>query len=317
MFGLELTRREILQAGLGAAMGAFCLEGASGQSKSAMQSGTSSMLSRPIPKSGEPLPVVGLGTWQTFDLHGPGQEWNDAKEVLRLLVEHGGRVVDSSPMYGASESVVGQMAAELGITKKLFLATKVWTSGRQQGIQQMESSMRKLRTDRIDLMQVHNLLDVQTQLETLREWKKQGKIRYIGITHYSRSGYAALERLMTSETDLDFVQVNYSLAERDAEQRILPTAAERKIAVLVNRPFATGQLFGRTRGKALPEWAKDFDCQSWAQFFLKFILGNPAVTCAIPATGNPRHLVDNLGAGTGRMPDEAMRQKMVAYFQSL
>ena len=275
------------------------------------------MLTSPIPKSGEVIPVIGLGTWQTFDLHGPGRKWNDAKEVLRLLVEHGGRVVDSSPMYGASESVVGQMAAELGITKRLFLATKVWTSGKQSGIRQMQASMRKLRTDRIDLMQVHNLLNVQTQLETLREWKEQGKLRYIGITHYSRSGYAELERLMRSEGDLDFVQVNYSLAEREAEQRILPTAAERKIAVLVNRPFATGQLFGRARGKTLPEWAKEFDCTSWAQFFLKFILGNPAVTCVIPATGDPKHLLDNVAAGTGRLPDDAMREKMAAYFKGL
>ncbi len=313
----QLTRRELLQASLGAAVGAFCLKDASGQSRSAMPSSTSAMLNRPIPKSGEPLPVIGLGTWQTYDLQGPGDEWNDAKETLRLLAEHGGRVVDSSPMYGASEAVVGQMAAELGITEKLFLATKVWTTGREQGIQQMQSSMRKLRTDRIDLMQVHNLLDVQTQLQTLREWKKQGKIRYIGITHYSRRGYPELERLMTGEPDLDFVQVNYSLAERDAEQRILPTAAERKIAVLINRPFATGQLFGRARGKPLPEWAKEFDCNSWAQFFLKFIVGNAAVTCAIPATSNPKHLLDNLGAGMGRLPDEATRKKMAGYFQSL
>jgi aryl-alcohol dehydrogenase-like predicted oxidoreductase len=312
----QLTRRDLLQLGLGAAIGICSLEG-SGQSKSDSQSNTSSMLTRSIPKSGEALPVVGLGTWQTFDLHGPGQEWNDAKEVLRLLVEHGGRVVDSSPMYGASESVVGQMAAELGVAKKLFLATKVWTSGKQSGIRQMEASMRKLRTDRLDLMQVHNLLDVQTQLETLREWKKQGKVRYIGITHYSRSGYAELERLISSEGDLDFVQVNYSLAERDAEQRILPAAAERKIAVLVNRPFATGQLFGRAREKTLPQWAKEFDCTSWAQFFLKFIVGHPAVTCVIPATGDPKHLLDNMAAGTGRLPDDAMREKMVAYFESL
>jgi diketogulonate reductase-like aldo/keto reductase len=314
---VSATRREFLSLGLGTAMGACVSVCALSQSQVPMQSGASANLARPIPKSGEMLPAVGLGTWQTFDIHGSGPEWDDAKQVLRLFAERGGRVVDSSPMYGAAESAVGQMAAELGITSQLFLATKVWTSGRERGIQQMQSSMRKLRRNRIDLMQVHNLVDVQTHLQTLREWKQQGKVRYIGITHYSRSGYAALERLMASESDLDFLQVNYSLAERAADQRILPMAADRRIAVLVNRPFAEGQLFGRTRGKPLPEWAKEFDCHSWAQFFLKFILGHPAVTCVIPATSNPGHLVDNMGAAAGRLPGEAMRQRMVAYFQRL
>lgn len=278
---------------------------------------SSPRIQRAIPKSGEQLPVIGLGTWQTFDISGPGSDWSEASEVLRLFVEHGGRVVDSSPMYGASEQVLGKIARELGVGKQIFIATKVWTNGRESGIQQMQDSLKKLGADPIDLMQVHNLRDVQTHLGTLRDWKKQGKLRYLGITHYNPGGYGALERLMTSEADLDFLQVNYSLAEREAEQRILPLAAERKIAVLVNRPFAEGQLFGKVRGKPLPEWAAEFDCNSWAQFFLKYIVSNPAVTCAIPATRNPRHLVDNMGAGMGRMPDEAIRKRMLTHLQGL
>jgi len=273
-------------------------------------------LQRKIPSSGEQVPAVGLGTSQVFDITGGGSEREAAKEVLRLFVENGGKVVDSSPMYGAAETLVGDLASELGIQRKLFIATKVWTTGRQEGIRQMEDSMRKLRTPRIDLIQVHNLVDLDTQLATLREWKKAGKIRYLGITHSRDSAHGELERVLKAG-GMDFVQLNYSMAEREAEQRLLPVAAEKGTAVIVNRPFARANLFGRVRGKPLPDWAKDFDCASWAQFFLKYILAHPAVTVVIPATRDPKHLVDNMAAGSGRLPDEAMRRKMVAHLESL
>ncbi len=192
----------------------------------------------------------------------------------------------------------------------MFLATKVWTRGKENGIKSMERSMALLRAKRIDLMQVHNLVDVQTQLATLREWKSQGRIRYLGITHYEAGAFADVEKIMRSEK-LDFVQINYSLMEREAEERLLPLAQERGVAVIVNRPFGGGDLFSRTRAKPLPDWAAEFDCHSWAQFFLKWIVANPGVTCAIPATNKPRHLEDNMGGGIGRLPDAKMRQRMV------
>jgi len=274
------------------------------------------MLKRPIPRSGELLPAVGLGTWQTFDVGADDQARAELKEVLRQLVALGGSVVDSSPMYGESERVVGDLSAALGIRDRLFLATKVWTSGREAGIRQMEASFRLMRAARIDLMQVHNLLDLGTHLRTLREWKAAGKIRYLGITHYHSGAYAELERLVKTR-EYDFVQFNYSMDEREAEARLLPLCADSGTAVLVNRPFSQAGLFGKVRGRPLPPWAKDFDCASWAQFFLKYILAHPAVTCVIPGTRRVAHLKDNLQAGAGRLPDAAMRQRMVGYLQSL
>jgi aryl-alcohol dehydrogenase-like predicted oxidoreductase len=238
------------------------------------------------------------------------------KEVLREFVRAGGKVVDSSPMYGRSESVTGDLTAELGIRKQLFLATKVWTSGREAGIRQMEESFRRLRTERLDLLQVHNLVDYRTHLVTLRDWKAQGKIRYIGVTHYTASAYGQLAHVLSTE-DVDFVQLNYSFAEREAEQRLLPLAAEREVAVLVNRPFAEGALFRKVRGKQLPPWAKEIGCASWAQIFLKFIISHPAVTCAIPATSKTDHLLDNMAALRGPLPDAAMRQQMIRYIAGL
>jgi diketogulonate reductase-like aldo/keto reductase len=223
----------------------------------------------------------------------------------------GGRVIDSSPMYGAAESVVGDLATDLRIQDRLFLATKVWTSGRDAGIAQMAESARRMRASRIDLMQIHNLLDWRTHLATLRDWKGAGRIRYLGITHYTASAYDELERVLRGEA-VDFVQVNYSIGERDAERRILPLARDRGVAVLVNRPFSEGQLFRRVRGQALPSWAAEAGCESWAQVFLKWILAHPAVTCVIPATSRPQHLTDNMRAGLGALPDEAMRRRMAA-----
>ena len=269
------------------------------------------VLMRPIPSSGETIPAVGLGTWQTFDVSASSSEREPRREVLRRFVELGGRVIDSSPMYGTAEAVVGELGAELGLVDTLFVATKVWTSGRAAGITQMEQSIRLLRKSPPDLMQIHNLVDWRTHLATLREWKKAGRIRYLGVTHYTASAYDELERVLRSEP-LDFVQLNYPLGERDAERRILPLARERGIAVLVNRPFAEGGLFRRVRGQTLPAWTADFECASWAQFFLKWILAHPAVTCAIPATSRPEHLVDNMKAGAGPLPDAATREKMAA-----
>ena len=274
------------------------------------------MAERPIPASGELLPVVGLGTYQSFDVGGNVSERDPLKEVLRQFVQQGGKLVDSSPMYGSSESVVGDLAAELGITGRLFVATKVWTSGREAGIRQMEESMRRMKVPRMDLMQIHNLQDWKTHLGTLKQWKDAGRIRYIGITHYHAGAYAELERLMRTK-DFDFVQFNYSIAEREAEERILPLSQDSGIAVIVNRPFAQASLFSRVRGKEVPAWAEEFDCKSWGQFFLKYILGHSAVTCVIPATGKPDHLLDNMKAGTGAMPDAAMRKKMTAFMDSL
>ena len=270
------------------------------------------MLTRPIPASGEMIPAVGLGTWRVFDVGGTQAERAPLRDVLKNLVELGGRVIDSSPMYGAAESVVGDLAGELAITDKLFLATKVWTSGRDAGVAQMEQSLKRLRARRLDLIQIHNLLDWRTHLKTLREWKAAGRIRYLGVTHYTSSAYDALERVLRAET-VDFVQLNYSLGEREAERRILPLARDRGVAVLANRPFAEGGLFQRVRAQAVPPWAGEFDCESWAQFFLKWILAEPAVTCVIPGTSRPEHLVDNLKAAVGRLPDAAMRDRMAAH----
>jgi len=278
-------------------------------------------LKRPIPKTGEMLHAVGLGTWQTFDGGGDATGRADAREVLARFVKAGGQMVDSSPMYGSSESVVGDLAAEIGAEKSLFLATKVWTSGREAGIRQMEESMRRMRTPTlkpraIDLMQVHNLKDVNTQLKTLREWKEQGRIRYLGITHYQEGAYAEMERLIKTEKP-DFAQFNYNVATTAAEARLLPVCAEHQIAVIVNRPFEEGALFRRVKGRQLPKWAQEFDCDSWARFFLKFILSHPAVTCAIPATRDPDYLADNMGAALGRLPDAAMRRRMVQHMRGL
>jgi diketogulonate reductase-like aldo/keto reductase len=274
---------------------------------------TAAALERRIPSSGEMIPALGIGTWRVFDVGASAADRAPIKEVLRRFVELGGRVIDSSPMYGAAEGVVGDVGSELGVVDRLFLATKVWTNGRQAGIAQMEQSFRRMRTRRMDLMQVHNLLDWQTHLRTLREWKAGGRVRYVGVTHYVSSAYDELEAVLRAEP-LDFVQVNYSLGERDSERRILPLARERGIAVIVNRPFAEGALFARVRGKPLPPWAAEIDCDSWAQVFLKWILAHPAVTCVIPGTGKPEHLLDNMKSGAGRLPDATIREKIAAAF---
>ena len=274
------------------------------------------MLTRAIPSSGEKLPVIGLGTWEVFDVELTPDREKQLGDVLSLFVKLGGRVVDSSPMYGRSEEVIGTLATKLDLHDKLFLATKVWTRGKQAGVESMERSMARLQTKRIDLMQVHNLVDVETQLATMRDWKAQGRFRYIGVTHYNSSAFSEVEKVLRTEK-LDFLQINYSIMEREAEQRILPLAQERQVAVIINRPFGGGNLFSRVRANPLPDWAAEFDCRSWAQFFLKWIIANLAVTCTIPATNNPEHLRDNMSAGVGRLPDTKARQRMVELVSSL
>jgi diketogulonate reductase-like aldo/keto reductase len=271
---------------------------------------------KPIPATGETLPVVGLGTWQTFDVGADQAARAPLAEVLQTFVRAGGRVVDSSPMYGSAESVLGALADELALRGKLFMATKVWTRGRAAGLAQMQHSLARMRVERMDLMQVHNLVDVETHTRTMQELKASGKLRYLGITHYTASAHAEVARWLDTG-QYDFLQINYSLAERDAERRVLPLAAEKEVAVIVNRPFAEGALFRRVKGKPLPPWAAELGIGSWAQYFLKWIVSQPAVTCAIPATANPRHLRDNVAAGSGPLPDAAQRRQMAAYFDSL
>lgn len=278
--------------------------------------GQQRMHTRSIPSSGEPLPVIGLGTWQTFDVGGNGAARAPLKEVLQALYESGGRVVDSSPMYGSSESVVGDLCAELGLCDPLFMATKVWTHGREDGIRQMQRSIERMRAARPDLLQVHNLVDLEAHTKTLLEWKAQKRVRYIGVTHYTASAHAALVRALKTK-QYDFVQVNYSLDEREAEDAVLPVAQELGVATLINRPFATGGMFRRTRGKPLPAWAAELGIATWAQYFLKWIVSHPAVTCAIPATSKPAHMRDNAGAGMGAMPDAAQRARMAEHYNSL
>ena len=273
------------------------------------------MLKR-IPSSGEELPAIGIGTWQTFDVGADPAARAPLREVLKAFSQAGGRVVDSSPMYGAAESVLGDLSSELGLRDKLFMATKVWTHGRDQGIRQMENSFRRMRVERMDLMQVHNLADVQTHTGTLRDMKAKQRIRYMGITHYTASAYAEIEHWLKTG-QYDFLQINYSLGERDAQQRLLPLAQERKVAVIANRPFAEGALFSRVKGKPLPPWAPELGIASWAQYFLKWIVSHPAVTCAIPGTGRPEHIRDNVAAGLGAFPDAPARRKMTEYFDSL
>ena len=267
------------------------------------------LIKRAIPKTGEALPVIGLGTYIVLDVAPAAPELVELREVLKTFSAGGAKLIDSSPMYGRAEAVTGELTAASGMRDGLFLATKVWTSGRESGIRQMQESLRLLRTPRLDLMQVHNLIDLTTHMTTLREWKTAGTIRYIGITHYHAGAYRELEKLLKTR-EFDFVQFNYSLAERDAEQRLLAVAAESGTAVIINRPFAQGELFAKVKGRELPAWAADFDCSSWAQFFLKYIIAHPAVTCVIPGTGKVRHMTDNLAAGTGRLPDERTRKRM-------
>jgi diketogulonate reductase-like aldo/keto reductase len=273
------------------------------------------MLCRVIPSTGEYLPVIGLGTWQTFDVN-PATAHPELSAVLNGLHSAGGRLIDSSPMYGRAEEVVGALAARSALADDFFYATKVWTTGRDEGIRQMEQSFQRMSRPVIDLIQIHNLVDWKTHLPTLRAWKEEGRIRYIGITHYTDASHATLEAILAEES-LDFVQFNYSIFSRHAEERLLPAAAHEGVATLINRPLGEGRAFDKVRGKPLPEWAGEYGISSWSTFFLKFIVANPAVTCVIPATSSPEHMVQNAEAASGIPIDEAMRQKMLEVVKNL
>jgi diketogulonate reductase-like aldo/keto reductase len=307
----QLPRRSVLSAAI--AVAAY----ASPLLRSRFAMAAAAMITRPIPSSGEAMPVIGLGTSQTFDVGGDAASRQPLREVLRLMLDAGGKMIDTSPMYGRAEAATGDLVTEMDVRPRVFLATKVWTSGRDAGIAQMRRSAELLKSPIIDLIQIHNLLDWRTHLATLRAMKAEGKIRYIGITHYTTGSLPELARILTAEPGIDFVQCAYSLGTRAAETALLPAAADRKVAVIVNRPFEDGALFRRVRGRPLPEWAAEFDCTSWAQLFLKYIIAEPAVTCAIPATANPAHMADDLKAGVGRLPDARQRQQIRQLWDSL
>lgn len=273
------------------------------------------MLTRPIPSSGELLPVVGLGTWQTFDVAGSPAEIAQRTQTLHNLFEAGGALIDSSPMYGRSETVVGEVLSGMQARERAFVATKVWTRGEAQGVQQMKESAQKMQAPVIDLMQIHNLVDWRIHLRTLRRWKEEGRIRYIGITHYTDEALDDLAAILRTEA-IDFVQFAFSIAQRAAEARLLPIAAERGVATLINRPLGSGGLMSKTRARPLPAIAADIGATSWAQYCLKYLLGHDAVTCVIPGTARPAHMQDNAAAGIGPLPDAALRRKMVEAFES-
>lgn len=309
---MRINRRDAMRV-LGA--GAATLVAGASRGAEEGESPVTALLTRPIPSTGEAIPVIGLGTWQTFDVAPTDSARAPLSDVLAAFAELGGRLVDSSPMYGRSEEVVGDLAARLGLlsnSKKLFVATKVWTKGRAAGIRQMDDSMRKLRVaPPLDLMQVHNLVDVDTHLATLREWKRAGRVRYVGVSHYAASAHDAVAAVLEKEP-LDFLQINYSVGEREAERRVLPLAREKGVAVIANRPFAGGSLLGRLGKRPVPDFAKEIGCASWAQLLLKFAVSHPAITCAIPATAKVAHLRDNMAALRGALPDESLRARIAA-----
>jgi diketogulonate reductase-like aldo/keto reductase len=297
------TRREVLSLGIAAGLAP------------ALTAGSEPMIERAIPASGEKLPVVGLGTWQVFDVPSTPAALAAPRRIVDLLVDAGGRLIDSSPMYGRAEQVVGDVIAAGVDRDRLFLATKVWTDGKASGERQMERSFELMRTDVMDLMQVHNRRDLDTHLGTIREWQAEKRIRYSGVTDYRESALDEMEAVMRQHRP-DLIQINYSLGEHGADDRVLPLAQDLGIAVIANRPFMSGSLFRAVSGRELPDWATPF-ADSWGQFFLKFIVSHPAVTCVIPATSNPRHMADNLRAGRGALPDAAIRRRMLEFVGDL
>jgi len=304
-----ISRRRFLQATAAAsALAPFA--------SSCLAAAQSGPVKKKIPSSGEDLSVIGLGTSRTFDVNVDAAMQSPLLDVLRAFFDNGGQLIDSSPMYGSAEAVTGALLQAVDNKAPLFTATKVWTYGKTEGIEQMERSMQRLGVERIDLMQIHNLRDWQVQLETLQEWKAQGRIRYIGITTSHGRYHDELETILQQQP-LDFVQFSYNIGNRDAEQRLLPIAHERGIATLINRPYQRGSLFRKVKGQPLPDWASEFDCASWGQFFLKFIASHPDVTCIIPATSKLKHMVDNMAAGYGRLPDAQLRERMIKTIEAL
>ncbi|WP_022949886.1 aldo/keto reductase [Methylohalobius crimeensis] len=303
----RFTRRRFIQsiAGIGAALAL---------PRPAWLATAKQPIQKSIPASGESLPVIGMGTSRTFNVAGDPQSMAQLSAVLDAFFDHGGALIDSSPMYGNAERVLGELLSQTE-RKNLFAATKVWTDGKRAGVEQMEQSRRLWGVDRFDLMQIHNLRDWRTHLETLKAWKAEGRVRYIGITTSHGRDHEELAAILEREP-FDFVQFSYNIDNRIAEERLLPLAADRGMATLINRPFQRGDLFRRIQGKPLPDWASDYDIASWGQFFLKFIASHPAVTCVIPATSKVDHMVDNMGANYGRLPDAETRQRMIQYFES-
>lgn len=303
-----ITRRNFLRV--------VCGFGALSWLPPALLAGKRAAIRKAIPSTGELLSVIGMGTSRTFDVGDDPQVRARLAKVLQAFFNHGGAVIDSSPMYGSAEQVVGDLLKTTQNKDAFFAATKVWTYGKQQGIKQMQRSMRRMGVKVFDLMQIHNLRDWEVHLETLKEWKAQHKVRYIGITTSHGRYHDELESIL-KKAPFDFVQFSYNIADRVVEQRLLPIAADRGMAILINRPYQRGALFRQVRGKPLPKWAAEFDCTSWSQFFLKFVVSHPAVTCAIPATSKAHHMVDNMSAGFGRLPDVGMRKRMIQYYESL
>lgn len=303
-----IDRRTLLK-GVIAAASLPALSPANGQEQGAA-------IARAIPSTGERLPVIGMGSMNTFDVPNDAANMARLTEVLQAFFDNGGALLDSSPMYGNAEEMLGNVLQHVVRKDALFSATKVFADGKQQGIDEMYRSMGRMRVTHVDLMQIHNLRDWRTHIETLKEWKADGKIRYIGVTtSHGRRHDELIEAMQV--VDFDFVQFTYNIADREAEQRLLPMARDRGAATLINLPFGRATLFDKVRGKSLPDWAAEFDCTSWAQFFLKFCLADPAVTCLIPATSKPHHMVDNMAAGVGRLPDKAMSRRMIKYMESI
>ena len=308
---MEITRRSIIKAGLG--LGAAML-----LPELRLFAQAQPLIQKAIPSSGERIPVIGLGTARRYEEVATEAEKIPLRETIREFQALGGKVIDSSPSYGTAEAVVGELVDGLKIRDSLFLATKVSLrkTGREEGIAQIEQSFKKLRTRKIDLIAVHNLRDTDVQLRTLREMKKAGRVRYVGITTSFDNQYKDFEQVILKEA-LDFIQVDYALDNRDAGERIIPRAGDRGVAVMINLPFGRGRLFNAVQGRKLPDWSSEFDCQSWAQFFLKYIVSHPAITCAIPGMAQVKYVPDNLGAARGRLPDAAMRRKMEQFIDSL
>lgn len=302
-----INRRHFVQGSAGLLLGGQVLP---------TWSAATALIKRPIPSSGEMLPVMGMGSSRTFDVAMDESELAGLTRVMSAFFAGGGKLIDSSPMYGAAESVLGAVLERIPDKPPVFAATKVWTDGRESGISQMQESSERMDVPVFDLMQIHNLRDWKTHLETLREWKRTGKIRYLGITTSHQRHHQELENIMRSQA-LDFVQFSYNIENRLAEQRLLPLAADYGIATLINRPFQRGSLFRRTKAVPVPELAQELGCDSWGQFFLKFIIGDPRVTCVIPATSKLHHMTDNMGANVGPIPDAGQRQEMLKLFQSL
>jgi aryl-alcohol dehydrogenase-like predicted oxidoreductase len=303
------TRREVLALAAGAGVAAAFPPGLA-------RAATSPVLTRPIPRTGERLPVVGLGTAIVFDIGEDTAKRAERRAVIQTMIDGGGQLIDTAPSYGTAEVVVGDLLSSMAARDRVFLATKVRVTGHEDSIAEMRESLRRLRTGKVDLMQLHNVRDAKTDLRTLKEWQQKGYTRYIGITHSQAGANDRLAEVMRRERP-EFVQLNYSLAERSTEERLLPLAADTGTAVLVNLPFARGRLFSAVRGRTVPEWAKEFDAVSWGQFFLKYLLAHPAVTCVIPGTDKAEYMLDNLDAGRGRLPDAALRRKMVEFWNSL